>query len=145
MPHRLLMPEQMARADRLTIAAGTLDGFGLMRRAASAVAGTALARFPEATGCDILCGPGNNGGDGYALAWLLEESGMPVRVWARGRPRPGTDAARAMAGWCGATRPLEEFRPEKGALVVDALFGAGLARPMDGAAASAAALCAEAA
>ncbi len=132
MPFELLTPSEMADADRLAIARGPLDGIGLMRRAGDAVARLILERFPDAPGVSILAGPGNNGGDGYVVAEHLARSGVAVTLWRAGPPQPGTDAAIA-AGECRVTpHALREFEPRPGWLVVDALFGAGLARPVDG-------------
>ncbi len=83
----------------------------------------------------VLCGPGNNGGDGYVIARHLQQEGWPVTVAALAPPRVGTDAAWAAAGWHG---PMTVFTPAeaaRAALVVDAVFGAGLARDVDGLAA----------
>ncbi len=140
----LLTPAEMGKADRLAMAAGPFDGMGLMQRAGAAVAAAILERYPGATGADVLCGPGNNGGDGYVVARLLRESGMDVRLWAIGAPAEGTDAAIA-AGECPiVAAPLDGFKVQEGAIVVDALFGAGLARNVDGEAARAIDLCADA-
>jgi hydroxyethylthiazole kinase-like uncharacterized protein yjeF len=140
----LLTPEEMAGADRLAIAAGPHDGYGLMCNAGAAVAAEVLRRFPGAAGVDVLCGPGNNGGDGYVVARLLGEAGVAVRIFAQGEPRDGSDAARA-AGDCPiAPGPLEGFEPSAGTLVVDALYGAGLARALDGPALAAARRCRDA-
>jgi hydroxyethylthiazole kinase-like uncharacterized protein yjeF len=67
-----------------------------------------------------------------------------VTVWRERAPRKGGEAATAAAQWRGETKPLADFRPEQGMLVVDALFGAGLAKPLAGAAADAANVCNEA-
>lgn len=139
--HELLTPKQMAEADRLTIKAGPLDGMGLMHRAGAAVAAVVLERFPAATVADVLCGPGNNGGDGYVVAKLLGQAGMPVRIWALGKPKPGTDAAIAAAECPIASRRLARFTPTAGAVVIDALFGAGLSKAIDGEAARAIEKC----
>ena len=98
MSHELLSPVEMAEADRLAIAAGPLDGIGLMRRAGEAVATVVLARYPAAARVHVLCGPGNNGGDGYVVANLLQQSGVDVAMWVSGKPRAGSDAALAAAG-----------------------------------------------
>jgi hydroxyethylthiazole kinase-like uncharacterized protein yjeF len=132
MTHELLTPREMAEADRLTIEAGPFDGMGLMRRAGAAVAAMVLARYPAASGADVLCGPGNNGGDGYVVAKLLSDAGMPVRLWALGKPRPGTDAAIAAAESPVKARSLSGFSPIKGSIVIDALFGAGLSKAIEG-------------
>lgn len=144
MPFRLLSPAQMAEADRLAIEGGPFDGPGLMENAGGTVFHEILARFPGARRFDVLCGPGNNGGDGYVVARLLAETGLEVALWREGEPRAGSDAALAAARWTGETRPLAEFRPGAGAVVVDSLFGAGLAKPLAGPPAKAAEACREA-
>lgn len=140
----LLTPAEMAQADRLAIAAGPHDGYGLMRNAGAAILRAMLARYPGAQGFDVLCGPGNNGGDGYEVARLLAESGADVAVWREGSPRRGSDAEMAAQRCPVETRALEGFFPRPGRVVVDALYGAGLARALDGAAAVAAERCREA-
>ena len=144
MTHELLTPEEMAEADRLAIEAGPFDGMGLMRRAGAAAAAVVLERYPAAARVHVLCGPGNNGGDGYVVARLLHESGVAVSVWADGPPRAGSDAALAAAECPVATKPMSGFKPEPGSLIVDALFGAGLSKPVGGEAARAIALCGQA-
>ena len=141
--YQLLTPDEMAAADHMAGAAGPLSLRRLMENAGVAVAREALRHFPEAEAFDVLCGPGNNGGDGYVAARILADTGMPVTVWALGKPRAGGDAADAAAGWSGSTKPLSEFKPRPGALVIDALFGAGLARPLDAAAAATVRACRE--
>ena len=111
MMHELLTPAEMAKADRLAIAAGPLDGMGLMRRAGAAVAAVVLEHYPPAARVHVLCGPGNNGGDGYVVAKLLHEAGAQVSVWALGDPRPGTDAAIAAAECPVEANPLAGFEP----------------------------------
>ncbi|MGZ6016557.1 MAG: NAD(P)H-hydrate dehydratase [Phenylobacterium sp.] len=136
---QILTVEQMGRADAAAIAAGT-PGTVLMDRAGTAVADAVCARFPRQT-TTVLCGPGNNGGDGYVAARVLKERGWPVEVRSFGEPAT-QDAQAASARWDGATKPLN------GALEpgvwIDALFGAGLARPLSGPAAAAALRMAEA-
>ena len=87
----------MAEADGETIALDRSDGIALMHNAGAAVAKAVLERFAAARKVDVLCGPGNNGGDGYVVARLLAESGVAVSVWASGPPRAGSDAALAAA------------------------------------------------
>lgn len=132
MSNELLSPAEMSEADRLAIAAGPLDGFGLMRRAGEAVAAVVLARYPAATRVHVLCGPGNNGGDGYVVARLLAGSGVSTTIWASGTPRPQSDAALAAAQCPVKPRPLSDFAAEAGSIVVDALYGAGLSKPLAG-------------
>jgi hydroxyethylthiazole kinase-like uncharacterized protein yjeF len=143
MPLEVLTPQEMGRADRLTVEQGHASGFELMCRAGAAIVTEALGRFPQAAAFDVLCGPGNNGGDGYVAAALLQRAGAEVRVWAEGAPREGTEAAAAADKYPAGTLPLSEFSPAPGVLVIDALYGAGLSRPLEGAAARAATLCAE--
>lgn len=140
----LLSPEEMTAADRLAVEHGPHDGYGLMRNAGLATFRKIARRYPEAVGFDVLCGPGNNGGDGYEVARLLAEAGMDAAVWADGAPRPGSDAERAAAACPLTPQPLERFAPVAGRVVVDALYGAGLARGLEGAAAQAAGRCREA-
>jgi len=127
----ILTVAEMGAADQAAIAAGT-PGEVLMERAGTAVADAVCARFRPQPAA-VLCGPGNNGGDGYVVARVLKSRGWPVEVRALGEP--ATDDARAAARrWDGPVRPLDADPPQ--GLVIDALFGAGLARPLDGVAAS---------
>lgn len=126
----LLSPEQMGRADEAS------PGFGVPGPMLMAAAGRAVARavMLHRPPCRVLvlAGPGNNGGDGYVAARYLAERGWPVRVAALAPPREGSDAAGAAAGWRG---PMARFHPAEAAradLVIDAIFGAGLARPVEG-------------
>lgn len=130
----ILTVDEMGAADRAAIGAGT-PGLELMEQAGAAVAEAVVRRFdPQPT--LVLCGPGNNGGDGYVVARLLKQRGWPVEVRALGDP--ATDDAKAMAArWDGPTQPLNGELGE--ALVIDALFGAGLSRALEGPAAHAAA------
>ncbi|HEY2358212.1 MAG TPA: NAD(P)H-hydrate dehydratase [Phenylobacterium sp.] len=139
MIRQVLTVAEMARADAAAIAAGT-PGLTLMERAGAAVADAVCARFPRQAAI-VLCGPGNNGGDGYVAARLLKERGWPVEVRAFGEPAT-QDAQAAGARWFGTTKPLNGSLDP--ALWIDALFGAGLSRPLDGPAAAAALRMAEA-
>ncbi|MBZ9759581.1 NAD(P)H-hydrate dehydratase [Mesorhizobium sp. CA8] len=132
MRNELLSPAEMAEADRLAIAAGPLDGYRLMQRAGEAVAAVVLARYPGAKRVHVLCGPGNNGGDGYVVARLLAEAGVDVALWTSGKPRAGSDAALAAADCALERHPLSAFTAEAGSLVVDAIYGAGLSKPLTG-------------
>src|SRR6516164_8179969 len=127
--HALLSPQQMAEADRLTIAGG-VAGIALMETAGRAVADMVSRRWPLRP-LVVLCGPGNNGGDGFVAARLLAERGWPVRVALLG---PNTalrgDAAEAAARWHGAVEPVEPAALDGAALVIDGIFGAGLTRPV---------------
>jgi len=130
----ILTPKEMGKADRLAIEQGPLRGIDLMERAGAAVADAVLERFGYVTRVDVLCGPGNNGGDGYVAATLLAGAGCEVTIWADGDPRSGSDAAIAAAKYAVNRQPLEQYEPLAGSVVVDALYGAGLERPLQGAA-----------
>ncbi|SFL49622.1 NAD(P)H-hydrate dehydratase [Methylorubrum salsuginis] len=128
---RLLTVEAMRRVDAAAIDAGT-PGFALMGRAGAAVAERVLALGAERI--LILCGPGNNGGDGFVAARLLMEAGRAVELQLLGdRSALTGDAALAAAEWTAPTSPAKTPLPECD-LIVDALFGAGLSRDLDGAA-----------
>lgn len=133
MPHEILTPQEMADVDRAAIEAGPFDGYRLMLSAGAAIAAEVLDRYPGAARFDVLCGPGNNGGDGYVVARLLAQAGCAVNVWAHGEPRAGSDAAMAARDCPIDARPFGVYRPDPASVVVDALYGAGLARPLDAA------------
>jgi hydroxyethylthiazole kinase-like uncharacterized protein yjeF len=122
----ILSVAEMAAADRAAIDAGT-PSLELMERAGRAVVEAITARW-AACPTAVLCGPGNNGGDGYVVARMLKRRSWPV--WVEEAAAPATAEARAKAArWRGRTIPLSET--DGGAqLVVDALFGAGLSRPL---------------
>ena len=130
----LLDVQQMGEADRLTVASGT-SVIALMENAGDAVAGAIEKRWsPRAV--TVLCGPGNNGGDGFVAARRLAEDGWPVRVALLGPRDTLSGAARHHADlWQGAVEPLNAHALEGAGLVVDALFGSGLSRRLEGPAA----------
>ena len=121
----LVAPEAMRAAEAAAIAAG-VPALDLMARAAAAAA-AAIRDFRP--GCEVLvlCGRGNNGGDGYATACLLRGAGIDVRVAAIG-PVVGEAAAAMAARWGGPVEPLMTAAPA--AVIVDALFGTGLSRAL---------------
>lgn len=125
---------EIAAADQAAIAAGT-PGSELMERAGAAVADAIVERF-SVRPVAVLCGPGNNGGDGYVVARLLKARGWPVEVRALAAPQT-PDAQAAAAGWDGGLTPFDA--PLQARLFVDAMYGAGLSRPMNGEAAAIAA------
>jgi hydroxyethylthiazole kinase-like uncharacterized protein yjeF len=127
-PTELLTPAEMARADAAALAAG-IPIETLMEAAGRAVARAILARFRPCRTL-VLAGPGNNGGDGYVAARYLEQAGWPVAVAALAPPSPGTAAAAAAARWHGPMAAFNEAEVARAGLVVDALFGAGLTRPL---------------
>lgn len=128
--HEILSIAEIRAADRRAIAAGTA-GLDLMQRAGEAVAAAILARFTPRPVL-VLCGPGANGGDGFVAAERLRLAGWPVRVAAMTAiPRYTGDAGLAAAAWGGDTVSLATADFPPGGLVVDALFGAGLTRPLE--------------
>jgi hydroxyethylthiazole kinase-like uncharacterized protein yjeF len=118
----------MVRADAAALAAG-MRTETLMEAAGRAVARAIRARFRPCRTL-VLAGPGNNGGDGYVAARYLEQAGWPVAVAALAPPSPGTAAAAAAARWNGPMAAFDAAEAARAALVVDALFGAGLTRPL---------------
>lgn len=140
MRHALLTTAEMGEADRRTIAAGTAEAT-LMASAGDTVVAQIVARF-EKRPVAILCGPGNNGGDGFVIARLLRDAGWPVRLSAMQPVSAYKGAAREHADlWQGPIEPFELTVLDEQALVVDALFGSGLARPIAGVAAHVIAAC----
>ncbi len=130
----LLTPAEMGEADRLTIAGG-VAGIALMERAGAAVADEAARMARSAGRVAVLCGPGGNGGDGFVAARLLTQRGYRVNLGLLGeRAALRGDAGLAAARWLGPVAPVEALDFGAADLVVDALFGAGLARNLDGAA-----------
>lgn len=122
----ILTAEEMRAAEQRVIDDGT-PVETLMERAGTAAA-EAIWRFAGPLPTLVLCGPGNNGGDGYVIARELGGRGVAVRVAALAEPGSGA-AKDARERWQGSVEPLSDA---KGApLLVDALFGTGLTRPMD--------------
>jgi hydroxyethylthiazole kinase-like uncharacterized protein yjeF len=127
----VLTTAEMERADRLAIAAGT-PGFALMLSAGQAVA-EAASDLVEEGPIVVVAGPGNNGGDGFVAAAELAAQSREVSVILMcERDALKGDAASAARGW---KYPVLPFTPQaigKPALIIDALFGAGLSRPVEG-------------
>ncbi|WP_323795731.1 NAD(P)H-hydrate dehydratase [Nisaea sp.] len=127
----LLSVEEMGEADRITIRCGT-PGIELMETAGVTVSDAIAARFtPRRT--LVVCGPGNNGGDGFVVARLLQERGWDVELTLLGKREDlRGDAALAAAKWDGQVAALTPDLLDGVELLVDALFGAGLARDIGG-------------
>ena len=130
----ILTTRQMRAAEQDAIGAGRSSGLALMRRAGAGVVAALLAEWPALAmrpgRAVILCGPGNNGGDGYVVARLLALRGWQLRVVALAPPAT-PDARAAAAEWGGVAEPLAGLDPAAiapGTLWLDALFGTGLAR-----------------
>jgi len=128
----LLTTTEMAQADRLAITGG-VAGVALMENAGRAVAERVAARHPPGSGVVVVAGPGNNGGDGFVAARVLAAAGYRVRVLLVGeRARLKGDAAQAAARWQGPTDAADPAAVQPADIVIDALFGAGLDRPVAG-------------
>ncbi len=130
----LLTTKEMYAADAAAAAGGT-SSLALMEAAGWQVARAIRARYAPRRAL-VLCGPGNNGGDGFVVARLLANRGWPVRVALLGGDpaRLKGDAAAMETRWTGGLAKLSADLLAERPLVVDALFGAGLARPLEGAA-----------
>src|SRR5579872_1985405 len=130
----LLTTAEMAEADRLTIAGGTA-GVELMDNAGRAVADIVAAGHSAEVPVAVVAGPGNNGGDGFVAARILRERGYRVRLSLVGDAcRLKGDAALAAGRWHGEVEPGVPASLAGAGVIIDALFGAGLDRPVEGAA-----------
>jgi hydroxyethylthiazole kinase-like uncharacterized protein yjeF len=136
----LLSNAEMAQADRQTIAGG-LAGIDLMERAGRAVADAVRVRHPAGSRIVVVAGPGNNGGDGFVAARLLAERGYRVQVLLVGEAaRLKGDAALAAKKWAGPVVSAQPAGLDSAGMgidgtihvVIDALFGAGLDRSVEG-------------
>ncbi|WP_426230305.1 NAD(P)H-hydrate dehydratase [Pararhizobium sp. DWP3-4] len=128
----IITPAEMSAIDSEAAHSG-IDSFRLMTSAGLAVSAAALRLYPQALRFVVLCGPGNNGGDGYIAAAALQRSGAKVAVHALGDTVSlKGDAARAHAQWVYRVEALQSYRPKTGDVVIDAVFGAGLSRAVPG-------------
>lgn len=128
--HEILTVVQMTKADSLTVESG-LSGKDLMEAAGKAVADTAAQYYPD---CPVLvlCGPGNNGGDGFVAARYLAGQGTDVRVACLVPvDKLSGEAAWAAAGWSGPVDNFVDISVDKAPLVIDAVFGTGLTRDLE--------------
>ena len=130
-PRPILTAAMMRAAEAAHFSAGA-DSYAVMTRAASEVARLAATGLAPGARVLVLAGPGNNGGDGHVAARLLAERGLDVRVRRLGDPAT-PDARRAAAEWTG---PVGAADPAGFDLIIDALFGIGLTRPLAGEAAA---------
>ncbi len=134
----LCTAEQVRRIDRAAIDACGIAGFELMRRAADAVFATLRRRWPDARRIAVLAGRGNNGGDALLVGALALQHGLDVDAFASAEP-PGGDAARARDSFLEAGGRIARFAGADFAaadLIVDGVFGTGLARAIEGEAAA---------
>ncbi|HUT48195.1 MAG TPA: NAD(P)H-hydrate dehydratase [Alphaproteobacteria bacterium] len=130
-PIELLSVGEMASADKAAIAGG-VPGERLMENAGAGAARHIVERWSPRP-VAVLCGPGNNGGDGFVVARHLGKVGWPVKLALLGSPQALTGDAAIMAKrWDRPIAPLDDAALEGAALVVDGMFGAGLSRPIAG-------------
>ena len=131
----LLSVEEMRKAEAAAMAAG-VSGAALMERAGAGLADVAMRAWPQRP-VVVLCGPGNNGGDGFVVARKLAEAGWSVKVGLLGDQGVLQGDAKLMADlYEGEIGPATPAMLDGAELIIDALFGTGVARPIDGAAAA---------
>ncbi|PKP80769.1 MAG: bifunctional ADP-dependent NAD(P)H-hydrate dehydratase/NAD(P)H-hydrate epimerase [Alphaproteobacteria bacterium HGW-Alphaproteobacteria-18] len=130
----ILTPQEMLAAEQAVIDTGT-ERFTLMHRAGEAVAEFVHTHWPDGS-IQVLCGPGGNGGDGFIAAAKLAKFWRKVEVFCTHPVSELTgDTARAASEWDGPVHKLEDALNSQPDLVLDALYGAGLTRPLEGPAA----------
>ena len=150
----LLTAAQMRAIEAAAIASGEVTGLELMERAGRGVVEAIFEEWPELAKTShravVLCGPGNNGGDGFVVARLLKEWGWEVEVFLYGTPdRMPPDARKNYERWLGmgevrllSSLQRDDIPPQWDCdVVIDALFGIGLTRPLEGAAHMLADMC----
>ena len=131
--HEVLTPQEMYKADELAVAKYKVPSLKLMENAGRAVTAEILRGYKKCR-VAVICGPGNNGGDGFVVARLLAAKKWPVQVYLAAEHMPVSgDAARMAAKWKGRVLPFADFGmafvdKAKPQLIVDAIFGAGLNR-----------------
>ncbi len=124
MAFELLTTEQMGAAERRVIESGR-PGFDLMRQAGQGVAAAVNHRYPGRK-ILVLCGPGNNGGDGFISAGILKKKGHGVRLACLANPATMKgDAAQAVSAWDGEILSFKDLDVTSDEVVVDAVFGSG--------------------
>ena len=132
--YEILTPTEMYQADALAVEAGG-SSLRLMEKAGHAVAEEIIRRFKKCR-VAVICGPGNNGGDGFVVARLLAAKKWPVSLFITGEASAlRGDAAKMFKKWRGRVHPFAALGTSfelhsKPQLIVDAIFGAGLNREM---------------
>ncbi len=130
LPYRLITAAQMREAEQLAMQQG-ISGWQMMQAAGQAVAKEIIANY-QMRPVWVLCGPGNNGGDGWVVAAHLMQHGWPVHVAATlEKDAYQGDAGKAAESYDGNVLPIADVEINEKCLVVDALFGTGLARPLE--------------
>jgi len=135
LPHALYRAEQVRALDRAAIDGYGIPGLTLMRRAGAAAFALLRERWPQVGPIVVLCGVGNNAGDGYVVAQLAQQAGLVVQVLQLGDPAGLGDDALACADSYrdagGSVHPYQAL-PKACGLIVDAVFGTGLSRVVSG-------------
>jgi NAD(P)H-hydrate epimerase len=136
LPANIYSVAAVREIDRSTIEDHGVPGYTLMTRAGAAAVAEAVARFPDARRWQIICGAGNNGGDGYVVARLAAQEGITVSVLTLVDPEKlGGDAATAYGDWIadgGGVVPWDGELDGQAELMVDAILGSGLERDVGG-------------
>jgi hydroxyethylthiazole kinase-like uncharacterized protein yjeF len=128
----LLTAEEMSRAERLTLEGGT-SSLTLMENAGRGVTEEVVRRFPRGSKVLVLCGPGNNGGDGFVAARALRERGYHVRLALLGDADKLKPDAKEMARrWDETIEPMEPKKVNGAEVIIDAIWGTGLSKPVNG-------------
>lgn len=137
MPREIYTVDAVRQIDRAAIDDEGIAGYTLMCRAGNAALGAILKEFPAARNLTIICGPGNNGGDGYVVARLAVDAGVAVSVISMGDPdKLSGDASTAHKNFLangGVTHAWSGTLEPNADVIVDAMFGSGLQRPVSGA------------
>ena len=135
-PNSVWNTAQLRAIDAFAIGESKISGFELMHRAAAAALSELRRRWPRAGRILVICGSGNNGGDGYVMASLARAAGLDPRVGAVSDPDAlRGDAARAYAKWRdggGETLPWAQAFERSADVIVDALLGIGVSRELEG-------------
>ncbi len=141
---QLYSAEQVRELDRRAIDELGIAGYTLMHRAAQASFDALRMRWPDARSLVVLCGPGNNGGDGYELASIARREGFKVQLARIGNVPKAGDAVQAHAGWAREGGVVHEYSilfadqaMHSADVICDAIFGIGMSRDVDGVAAQA--------
>ncbi len=130
---KIFNAEQIRRCDAFTIQHEPVASIDLMERACRAFTAWFTARFTITQKVTVVCGPGNNGGDGLGIARMLTEWGFPVRVWiVDGDTKRSSDFTTNLERLPGKSK-LVDGVPEDSDIIIDAIFGSGLSRPVTGA------------
>ncbi|MFM2587164.1 NAD(P)H-hydrate dehydratase [Vibrio sp. TBV020] len=130
LPSRLYTAQQVKHGESLAAQKAGVEMYVLMQRAGQATYNHIQHRYPDAKRLSVLCGCGNNGGDGFVVARLAQNDGVDVKLYLCGdETKISGDAQTAKQEWlnCGGEiKSIEHFEPEQSSLIVDALLGTGL-------------------